>query len=394
MKTTKLLVIMAAVLIAVGLGGSAMAFHDGGVAHCDGCHSMHQQVDGASNLSGNANNNLTTGSDPSSTCLNCHAGSGSYHILSADGTNFYPGGDFYWVTAGLWTVDHDTDSTDSNRGHNITALDFGLGDDGRLNVAPGGTYPDTQLGCNSCHDPHAKVGGAGVGPGAPNPAPISGSGSYGDPDPTDGSILGNYRLLGGIGYDGGQGASANFANAAPIATAPAFGFAPGSVGLTERDDNHVDYGSGMSGWCGNCHTSFFSGAHVHPVDTAATLGVEATNYNHYISTGNFDTSRTATSATYLALVPFERGTPDRTLLLPTNTDGPDVNSQVMCLTCHRAHASPFKHIARWDLNTELLAESNANAPVAVQAVQYYERDIATDFGPWQRSLCNKCHVQD
>ena len=81
----KFFVICSAILFTLSLSGYALAFHDGGVAHCDGCHSMH-------NGSGNARfvaagPSLTNGSDASSTCLNCHNGNAGYHIASTDGSN-------------------------------------------------------------------------------------------------------------------------------------------------------------------------------------------------------------------------------------------------------------------------------------------------------------------
>jgi nitrate reductase cytochrome c-type subunit len=71
----------------------------------------------------------------------------------------------------------------------------------------------------------------------------------------------------------------------------------------------------------------------------------------------------------------------------------------MCLTCHRAHASAFNDATRWDMTHELLAESwptaaNLVTMGAVANSPYYGRDIAADFGDYQRSLCNKCHVKD
>ncbi|MFA5700934.1 MAG: hypothetical protein WC913_06620, partial [Desulfuromonas sp.] len=85
----KLLTISTAILISLGLSGVAFAFHDGGVAHCDGCHSMHSGA-----ASGPA---LQKGSDASSTCLNCHNGAAGYHVSSADGSNTNEGGDFHWT---------------------------------------------------------------------------------------------------------------------------------------------------------------------------------------------------------------------------------------------------------------------------------------------------------
>ena len=80
------LILAAAALMFFGWTGAAMAFHEGGVAHCDGCHTMHNSENGESIIEngtvGVAGAHLTKGADPGSTCLNCHAGNGSYHVLS------------------------------------------------------------------------------------------------------------------------------------------------------------------------------------------------------------------------------------------------------------------------------------------------------------------------
>ena len=55
--------------------------------------------------------------------------------------------------------------------------------------------------------------------------------------------------------------------------------------------------------------------------------------------------------------PSNAGLPDPNELSPKSTEGPDQNSNVMCLTCHRAHASPFAHDGRWDFQSTLLAEA-------------------------------------
>ena len=35
-----------AAILAMGFSGNALAFHDGGVANCDGCHTMHNSKGG------------------------------------------------------------------------------------------------------------------------------------------------------------------------------------------------------------------------------------------------------------------------------------------------------------------------------------------------------------
>ena len=63
----RMTLIGAAVVALVVFGPvGASAFHAGGVAHCDGCHTMHNSADNpANNLDGN--DHLLKGSDASST---------------------------------------------------------------------------------------------------------------------------------------------------------------------------------------------------------------------------------------------------------------------------------------------------------------------------------------
>lgn len=381
-------------MLSLGLGTTAQAFHDGGVAHCDGCHTMHNSEDGET-ISDNIGASLTRGTDPSSTCLNCHGPSttGRYHIFSTDGSNLTPGGDFYWLTKTFtYTTFRPQTRNGWTFGHNVIAADYSLEPDPVLDVAPGGSFQSAWLACSSCHDPHGKKANKSL--------PIGASGSYGE-EPPAGTESGNYRLLGDIGYSPGPGGANTFTNGPPNAETPNQNF--GDPFDKESNDNHTDYGQGMSEWCANCHTGFdeglgSAGSPKHPANNDATLGAGgiATNYNIYVATG--DLTGTADAA-YLALVPFERGTDDPTALDPFSTQGPDASSNVMCLTCHRAHASAFPNAGRWDFETELLVDSHpqtgdGGASATDQLRSYYNRDIETVFGVGQRSLCNKCHIQD
>ncbi len=387
MKSLKLtLFLAAAALLVLGLSGTALAFHGGGVAHCDGCHSMHNSADNP--VSGTTNNLLLKGTDASSTCLNCHNGTASYHVASADGSNAKAGGDFYWVKNAYVVVVRGTPNTygGDNAGHNIVALDYGfVADSNPSNAqAPGGTYAASKLGCTSCHDAHGQVlDGTANGQGA-----IEVSGSY-DAEPVNGGIRGNYRLLGDELYEAGNHATDgfNFSNPAPAAEAD------GSSGKT------VDYGQGMSEWCANCHGLFVNDSHKHPAGNGEHLNGYASNYNSYKASGDFTGSQ---ATAYTDLVPFERGTADHAILNSGTTEGPrpTETTNVMCLTCHRAHASAHNNAGRWDFETEFIAESHAleSPDVPATAAVYYEDgvkiDVATVFGHNQRSLCNKCHVQD
>ena len=383
-KSIKFSLVAGTTLLTVGFAGSAMAFHGGGVAHCDGCHSMHQSADNP--ISGTANASLLKGTDASSTCLNCHAGSGGYHINSTDGSNVSEGGDFYWVSN---PYDVDVRGTTytyggDNAGHNIVAQDFSMAADATNTAAPGGTYSASLLGCTSCHDAHGQVANGTKG----GSAPISVSGSYGDTVPT-GTIAGNYRLLGDGMYEAGDHTGDGFAFAYDAPVAISANSYSSNYGYTSR------YGSGMSGWCGNCHGDYLTNGTKHPVDYA--MDGYITNYNSYVATGDFTGSQ---ATAYDDLVPFESGATDNSTMDALSTAGPVTGAKVMCLSCHRSHASGNNNMGRWDFETEFLVESAVleSPDVPATAVPYYKEgvavDIATDYGQYQRSLCNKCHAQD
>ncbi len=405
---------LAAVMV-MGLTGSAFAFHDGGVAVCEGCHSMHNSLggenntvagsdqSGASTLNGPADTAtqsntefLLKGSDQSSTCLNCHGSNanGSYHVLTTQLTkgtglplNYTPGGDFGWLQAIAGSANTANTEIISN-GHHIIAKDFGL-TVSSMATAPGGNYPSGSLACSSCHDPHGRyrqdtTTGAISGPSTPGAAigAIVASGSY--PYATsDGTTVGVYRLLGGVGYEpksmNGSGVTP-FGAASPIAVAPkTYNFTDGEATAEVR----VAYGSGMSEWCANCHpgmlnsgkTSGATDKHRHPAGAGATMdglggdvagsgggtSTIADNYNSYVKSGDMSGTKQ-----YTSLIPIELnngasrnsigafasnnkavGAQDTNLVASASTS-------VMCLSCHRAHATGFDSMTRFDVQNEFI----------------------------------------
>jgi hypothetical protein len=403
-------------------GNRTQAFHSGGVAECGGCHSMHNPKAGGSFL--------LLGIDQSSTCLNCHQSEGdtgprSYHISTAEadmpaGTaplQRSPGGDFGWLKKTYtWTGRHgpETEEGDSH-GHNVIATDYSYAVDGEHTMSPGGdVFASSQLGCQSCHDPHgqlrrltdgsyARGGVLGVAT-----APIISSGSYNtSPDPGAGEAVGAYRLLRGDG-DASQGVT--FVGV-PIAVAPS-GY--NKKELTAADQVRVAYGATgidtWGNWCATCHPdNHSSGNYVHPVDQSLTTGI-ANIYNAYKMSGDL----TGTSAdSFTSLVPFAENTDDITVLKShANSDGsylngPGSSDKVTCLTCHRAHASGWPEALRWNMEGEFMVydglwpgtdtltdanKSRGRLSAETQAA-YYDRPT-TMFATYQRVLCNKCHAKD
>jgi cytochrome c553 len=443
----KLLKVAFAAVFALAFG-NAYAFHSGGVAECEGCHSMHNSFENAANVTGMAQ--FTSGpfllkaQDQSGACLNCHNaadvtfGKNGYHI-STNGTfgvgttlapvEYTPGGDFAWLKMTHTGKIRGTPTTweGDRHGHNIIAVDFGYTADKIQAAAPGGTYSAANLACSSCHDPHGRYRRDAAGAQATTGLPIFGSGSYGASTATQGgpaypaaglSAAGVYRILGGVGYAPKSYSSVPFVNAAPDAVAPSTYQIVG--GETSNSDPLkqvvVAYGQGMSEWCGNCHgkmveNSYTSGMKglVHPAGNAAHLTAPiVANYNSYVSSGVL----TNVGASFSSLAPFEIGSNDY-VALKAFTTAPTpaaTTNNVACVSCHRAHASGFESMTRYYLGNEFMTISdsaslalydssttenkiNTGYSVAQQTAAYNGRP-ATVFGPYARNYCNKCHAKD
>jgi hypothetical protein len=359
-------------------GRTGEAVHSGSASECKECH---EDETGA-----------LRESDASSTCLRCHQaprgtrGPNGYYIATNDGdlraglppSQLTPAGDFGYLKKNYsWRASGSTESSPGERhGHNIVAVDYGYVADTKHDKTPGGIYPSSALSCISCHDPHGKI------------------------DNSD------YRLLGGIGYKTSLVPGMIFTVNAPVAVSPR------DYNRSEAaTDTRVAYGRGMSEWCSNCHMNGCTGAYGHPVCSGARCTNEIiANYNAYVKSGDIN-GRGDTS--YTSLVPFEEGTDDRAVLAQhaqingSSTSGPGYGSNVMCLTCHRAHASAWDHIARWNMSPEFIVlkgvypgtDNNSSAEYAQGRTAaetqraYYDRPV-TLFANHQRGLCNKCHIRD
>jgi hypothetical protein len=425
-KAAVYLSIIAVVVMAVSI--RARAFHDGGVAPCEGCHTMHNTYQGekmsptGAPLAGNAF--LLQGSDGSSTCLICHSSLtlNNYAVATypppvtgLPPAQLTPGGDFAyiqksynWITSAMVAQS----SPGDRHGHNIVAADYNYFQDMTYITSPGGYYPSAGLSCVSCHDPHGSyrltLNGI-VGPGQGINVPISGSGSYGN-QPTASTAVGVYRLLGGINYQPAS-VTGNYA----FVSNPFYAVSPMNYNRSEAtSDTRVAYGQGVTEWCENCHGSYHMPGTTSRFshDSNMIFGLTyADNYNTYIKTGD----ATGTQATsYLSLVPFQTGnSTDLTALsnIVSSTAGPDSGDIVNCLSCHRAHASAWDGAMRWYFNYTTVVQitvggtypgidaagQGAFGEYATGKTQaeyqqaMYDRP-ASKFATDQKTLCDKCHV--
>jgi hypothetical protein len=373
MRRIPMLPLLVAVAALAIWAAPALAFHDAGVAACNGCHTMHNSQNNApmSNDApggvGHGNDYLLLQSTPTDTCLICHGRTtsgygiwGSAPLTPRGGGATHGGGDFVFLTEDNIN-DGRGGSTNprpgSYAGHNVISIDKGVTADPVLTTAPGGTFPSAQLACSSCHDPH-------------------GTNSFR-------ILYGANRIVQG---------SYTFTNPAPEAVGIDL-----SNTVFEGQTNHTAYQSGMSAWCANCHGNFHAADAnlIHPSGTpiGATIAAIYNSYNGSADcAANPPTAAGApcgsgTAATaYLAQVPFE----DAANTDITATAGPTAASTVMCLSCHRAHASSAADIGRWDFTVNLMVkdgvESGSYALGQNLPAAYNDAN--------QRSLCNKCHAKD
>jgi hypothetical protein len=227
-----------------------------------------------------------------------------------------------------------------------------------------------------------------------------------------------------MSYSGGPA----FLNPPPIATAPT------TYNQAETsNDVRVAYGQygsyGMAEWCANCHLSIYNAQptgttapHIHPSGVNAALSATANIsgtpttimaiYNAYVYSGDLMGTQ---SSSYWSLVPYEENQNDLTVLSSHSaatgappTAGPTLGTEhVICLSCHRAHASGFNQGVRWNMNAEFetvasLWPDSANAasagysngmPLADYTAAMYNR-LSTNYASYQRVFCNKCHGKD
>lgn len=327
--------VAAALVTLAAFGGrQAIAFHDDGVANCDGCHVTHADA--------GTSDGLLNAESPSDVCLSCHAssqgsvlgvntlspppqlGAGNFVFLLEDELNDTPGG-------------LGTPIPGDAAGHNIVAPGHAMSADSRYPQAPGGGFPSGQLSCTSCHDPHGTA---------------------------------SFRLLYGAGPV--QGGRANFAFGAPDAI---------GVGLrsgAESGSHHTAYRRGMSDWCANCHGRYHEqgiSAFQHEGNRALSNSY-AQRYNEY--NGDADPLGGIETLAYLPDVPFEDAS-----VTTSSTAGPGPASRVMCLSCHRAHASSSPAAGRWDFKVALLEDDGKESGSYPIPNPYLDLT--------QGPLCAKCH---
>ena len=300
---------------------------------CANCHVMHASQAGDDTLTARA-------SLLDNTCIGCHSGD------SSDGPSVYQksvnelsGGDFDYLTGG---------GANNRKGHN--PVEIGIVEDVVGYTDPPGWvnsgFPDpdgtlvadawvlgttlTCAGASGCHGKHSE---------------------------TD-----SLRSLDGAHHKNLNGATTGLAT-----VGNSFRFLYGIKGYEDDDweeetavDRNVYYGENRSGsadtsasntqsisyLCAQCHGNFHSGAGTLGVINGGAMGTNPW-LRHPVDFGMSNVDEYADYSVYRVDVPVASTTVQNSAAHDGDMTNVD-NRIVMCLSCHRAHASNYPSILRWD----------------------------------------------
>ena len=330
---------------------------------CGYCHTMHNSQDGAGSMltpvGMGGSSSTINGALLRWDCIGCHTGNNEGavpFVLRTDGepgyvngddatgtaNNSLAGGDFYWVDTG-------TDST----GHNVDlviAADVAIGEtppgwDNTVDtdIHDAAASWSTQLTCsgtygchgdNSVDDSMASVSGA----------------HHGQVDGTvDGTTVAkSYRFLNGI--LGKEDADHEYSRQANDHNQ----YKAVDRAKTDAADLGAQTTSTISYLCAKCHGKFHQGATDDGSVNASNAWIR--HPTEYDIGNSSNAAYEAYGTTYLTAVPVGSTAVDSTL----STIAHDSDQAIVtCISCHRAHGSPYADLLRWDYATDCFATGSS-----------------------------------
>ncbi len=320
---------------------------------CSDCHTMHNSQAGSAVSQNLIDGSTTTTTNPGllkANCVGCHEGDNSAgsletpYVLDLDvpeyGSNgtgtgsdstTLAGGNFYWVSSGsVYT------STPDTCGHNVDNI---AGADSRHStVPPGGTDLGAQITCagtGGCHGDRTVAGNVDAMYGAHHNNDMT---AWKDGT----SLADSYRFL--LGVQGLEDSSYEYRPDASNHNK--------YYGVDRTLETGEAAGS-ISGLCADCHTDFHEGSGEIAAGTFGTSGVwlrHPTNFDmgRASSSAEYESYNggTGTGNTYSVISPV--GTDDTSTTINSTVYSQAGDAIVMCLSCHRAHGTPYGSILRWN----------------------------------------------
>ena len=313
---------------------------------CSDCHTMHNSQAGVSVVATGPLHALLNND-----CIGCHTGSNTgngipyvfstnppvYNITGTEsGTTTLSGGSFYWVTgaggdafghnvAGLASID-DTLSTPPGFGSGLAAADGTI-------VGNGSGWPaNTQVTCAGvygCHGTHDETSTVQAIKGAHHSAANGSVVPGGSPTAAD-----SYRML--VGTSGYEDPDWEYTVTAGSSDHNQYKGVDGPAGT---DTSTIGY------LCGQCHGDFHQNGNTgsawlrHPTDFDMANSTKA-DYAEY-------NGGTGSDNPYSVITPVASLSVDSPLSIvtPGTADGDTI---VTCISCHRAHGTPYYKMMRWD----------------------------------------------
>ncbi len=310
---------------------------------CSNCHTMHNSQGGQPVYTGGPAPTLLVNS-----CVGCHSSDTTETKIDIGGGTIVPivynslepakplaGGNFYWVE----------DAGHGDRyGHNV----YGISEpDVTLTTAPGSIYC-----ANSCHTSLALAAPGNGCQGCHNYLKHHGTDpASGDPENNE---SGWYRFLSApldsehLGNGGGpvNGIESSDWEYEPSATNH-------NVYYKGTGSDLGDIPESMGKFCGGCHAKFHSPGFETIYTDNGSGASESPWLRHPADYAMPDAGEFANAAggiigmAYDPLVPVGKPVP---LGAPADAEVVKEFDTVMCLSCHRAHGSPYEHMLRWEGN--------------------------------------------
>ncbi len=329
---------------------------------CSDCHTMH-----------NSQNNALITPTPQDyllkkTCVGCHTGTNSSgnktpYVYSTSApiynSNTLAGGNFFWVMS------------DSGKGHNCLSIP-GMPQDSNLSKAPGWHGTGEPTDCQVCHGSHT---GGGMYP----------EGAHGDCNSCH-SQVSSCKTCHKPAHHADDSANLVGENQGwyrflispnhPDPVTGVKGIEDNDWEFTKSSSDHNEYyGSTAPGrWADNSMSHFCAGCHgnFHGIamssDTSGGVGHSPwLRHPTYIALPNsgeyklYNTTDGSTIGEFSNIAPIAR---DPSVISGMSNASANItpgSDQVMCLSCHRAHGSPYADMMRWDyLNGCSAGTQNSN----------------------------------
>jgi hypothetical protein len=425
-------------VLSSGGGVNTGQYHSYDGLICTDCHTLHNSEDGATvHMPGYANygvayRELLYRGDWSDMCLSCHMQgqntastaalpSVSHGVDPVTGIDYgdwtapivmtldgsvpagvaMPGGDFYYS------------NLDPKKGHNPSYTKGSMDTPTSLFIAhdpvlgttpPGGTITDGEWSCHSCHGMHSRFSGS-YAPYRQLKRKVNNINQSGCDQTRANGADSTFQDCGvavtAAGYEaiksnsrGSYDATLNYVNTRadgnPLEAADLY--------ASESDTNKNVYRGGFSSFCSTCHGDFHGG---DGESRLADNGVTRLN-NAWIKHPTNVTMDQSTGSkyginTYQVAILNTQGNnpnpigydwkyplvqPDSNFDVKASVAGGALHTddRIMCLTCHRAHASKYENMTRWD--------SNGHAFIAAGEVDFTGE---TSIGDNPAYGCGKCH---